>query len=200
VSDATAQSDERDRADMIRLASGDNAALNDLMERHGPKLYNYVLRNLQNEEDAAEIAQESFVRIYQNRTKFDTSQKLSRWLYFIATNLIKDHYRYRTRHPQVSLDAESEKTGQDFREMLPGENQSPSESLERAERADAVRIAITALPEELRTPLILAQHEGLSHAEIGGVLKCSAKAVETRIYRARNQLRKKLDKLLEEQP
>src|SRR2546427_2493358 len=97
-----------DRTDMQRLASGHEAALNDLMERHGPKLFNYLIRCLQNEEDAADVAQETFVRVYQNRTKFDTSQQFSTWLYAVATNLVKDRYRYRTRHPQVSLDAEKE--------------------------------------------------------------------------------------------
>ena len=58
------------------------------------------------EEDAAEAAQETFVRLYQHRAKFDSSQRFSTWLYAIATNLVKDRYRYRTRHPQVSLDAE----------------------------------------------------------------------------------------------
>jgi RNA polymerase sigma-70 factor (ECF subfamily) len=60
------------------------------------------------------------------------------------------------------------------------------------ERAEAVKQAVAALPEELRTPLILSVYQGLSHAEIGEILKCTAKAVETRIYRARNELREKL--------
>jgi RNA polymerase sigma-70 factor, ECF subfamily len=196
VSGEPEHTDERDRANMVRLASGHGAALNDLMDRHGRRLFNYLLRSLQNEDDAAEVAQETFVRVYQNRAKFDPNQKFSTWLYFIATNLIKDQYRYRTRHPKVSLDAESEKSGKDFGETLVGRNQSPSESLESAERAEAVRKAIDELPEELRAPLILAQYEGLSYAEIGGILKCSAKAIETRIYRARRHLRQTLERLL----
>ena len=189
--------DERGRAEMQRLASGHEAALNDLMERHGPKLFNYLIRCLQNEEDAADVAQEAFVRVYQNRAKFDTRQRFSTWLYAIATNLVKDRYRYRTRHPQVSLDAENESTGNDFRESLPERGPTPSDTLAAEERAQMVRRAVAALPEELLVPLLLSEYEELSHAEIGVVLGCSPKAVETRIYRARKQLRNKLGWLLE---
>ena len=197
MNDATAQPDERDRADMIRLASGHGAALNDLMERHAGKLFNYLIRCLQNEDDAADTTQEIFVRVYQNCAKFDTRMKFSTWLYAIATNLVKDRYRHRTRHPQVSLDAENEATGENFRESVPEQNATPSESLQATERAEAVRKAVTELPEELRTPLILCEYEELSHAEIGKILDCTPKAVETRIYRARNQLRDKLGRLFE---
>ena len=189
--------DKRDRLDMERLASGYDTALNDLMERHATKLFNYLLRCLQNEEDAADAAQETFVRVYQNRAKFDTHQRFLTWLYAIATNLVKDRYRYRARHPQVSLDAENEATGADFRESLPEERASPDETSQAEERGQIVRAAVAALPEELRVPLLLAEYQGLAHAEIGAVLKCSAKAVETRLYRARQQLRVSLGKLLE---
>ena len=199
ASRTAAQFDERDRADMERLVKGHDAALNELMERHAPKLFNYLLRCLQNEEDAGDAAQETFVRVYQNRARFDPNQRFSTWLYSIATNLVKDRYRYRTRHPQVSLEAENVTTGDEFRENLPGNAATPSESVQAAERAEAVRKAVAELPEELRAPLILSEYEDLSHAEIGEILKCSAKAVETRIYRARKQLRVSLTGMLEGQ-
>ena len=195
-SEAEAQFDERDCADMKRLIAGRDAALNELMERHAGKLFNYLIRCLQNEEDAADAAQETFVRVYQHRAKFDTSQRFSTWLYAIASNLVKDRYRYRIRHPQVSLDAKSEATGTDFREALPQPGPTPAETLAAHERAESVRQAVGSLPEELRTPLILSEYEELSHAEIGEILQCSAKAVETRIYRARKQLRAALSALL----
>lgn len=189
--------DDPDQKDMARLVAGHDAALNELMERHAGKLFHYLVRSLQNEEDAADLAQETFVRVYQNRAKFDASHKFSTWLYVIATNLVKSRYRYRTRHPQVSLDVENETTGESFRESVPENNPTPSESLQGAERAEAVRQAVGQLPEELRTPLILAEYEELSHAEIGAILDCTPKAVETRIYRARKLLRENLGWLLQ---
>jgi len=189
--------DEQDEQDMARLIAGHDAALNDLMERHAQRLFHYLLRSLQDESDAADLAQETFVRLYQSRAKFDTRQQFSTWLYAIASNLVRDRYRWRSRHPQISLDAKNPATGIDFRETLPEQKPSPSETVQAEERADAVRRAVAALPEELRVPLILAEYEERSQAEIGEILKCSAKAVETRIYRARQQLRVTLGKLLE---
>src|SRR5438093_177838 len=97
--------DDLDGADMLRLCAGHDAALRDLMERHAPRLFNYLLRSLQNEDDAADLAQETFVRVFHGRAKFDHKQKFSIWLYAIASNLVRTQFRYRTRHPTVSLDA-----------------------------------------------------------------------------------------------
>ena len=190
--------DELDAADMQRLVSGHDAALNELMARHGEKLFHFLIRGLQNEAEAADLAQEAFVRVYQHRAKFDAGQKFSTWLYSIAANLVKDRYRWRSRHPQVSLDVENEQTGDCLREHLPASGPTPSDSLQADERADAVRRAVAALPEDLRTPLILAEYEDRSQAEIGEILGCTAKAVETRIYRARHQLRTLLRSFLQE--
>ncbi len=177
---------------MERLVEGQESALNELMDRHGPKLFNYLVRLLQNESDAADVAQETFVRIYHNREKFKLDQKFSTWLYTIATNLVKDRFRYRTRHPEVSIHAESGESGLNLSDSLPANSPSPAEGLQMSERSDAVRHAVATLPEELRTPLVLAEYEELSHAEVAAILHCSPKAVETRIYRARQQLRLKL--------
>ena len=190
-------SDEQDAHDMARLTAGHDATLNDLMHRHGERLFHYLIRSLKNETEAADVAQETFVRVYQNRTKFDARKKFSTWLYAIASNLVHDRYRWRTRHPQVSLDATNEATGNDFGESLPDHAPSPSEAVHSEERAEAVRRAVAALPKELRLPLVLAQYEEKSHAEIGEILGCSAKAVEVRIYRARKELRVSRGKLLE---
>jgi RNA polymerase sigma-70 factor (ECF subfamily) len=192
----TANSNDLDRADMLRLAAGHDAALNELMERHGSKIFNYLLRSLQSEDDAADLTEETFVRVYQNRANFDPSLTFSTWLYAIASNLVRTKFRYRARHPQLSLDAEIEATGANLREALPEDTPDPSQSLLIAESADAVRKAIATLPEDLRTPLILSEYEDLSHAEIAAILDCSSKAIEARLYRARKQLRSVLAKLL----
>ena len=185
-------SDELDRADMLRLCAGHDAALNDLMERHAPRLVNYLVRSLQNEDDAADLAQETFVRVFHSRAKFDPDQRFSVWLYTIASNLVRTQFRYRRRHPQVSLDAIADTPTPRYADTIPHDAPTPSESLQTAETSIAVRQAIADLPEELRTPLILSEYEDLSHAEIGTILNCSAKAVETRLYRARKQLRSAL--------
>lgn len=193
------RSDEQDRADMLRLCKGDDAALNNLMGRHGPRVFNYLLRSLQNEDDASDLAQETFVRVFKHCRRFDANKNFSVWLYTIASNLVRTKFRYRTRHPTVPLDADADTNHPTFRnadtlaESAPG----PSESLQTLETVDAIRLAIADLPEELRTPLILFEYEELSHAEIGSILNCSPKAVESRLYRARRKLRSALSPFIE---
>lgn len=188
--------DDLDRQDMARLVSGHDAGLNTLMERHAEKLFHYLCRVVHNETDAADLAQESFVKVHQNRAKFDGQRKFSTWLYAIATNLARDRLRWRNRRPEVSLEAESPTTGHGLHETLPEQGANPSETLVAEERAATVRRAVAALPEKWRVPLILAEYEEKSHAEIGEILGCSAKAIEVRIYKARQQLRQELASLL----
>jgi RNA polymerase sigma-70 factor (ECF subfamily) len=183
--------DQQDREDMTRLAAGHDSALSSLMDRHSERLFCYLVRQLNNETDAADLAQETFVRVYQNRARFRSAQRFSTWLYAIATNLLRDRFRWNKRHRQVSLDAETE-VGSSLQDTLRDRLASPSEQLETSERAEEVRGAVQSLPVELRTPLILSEYEGMSHAEIAEVLNCSAKAIEVRLYRARGQLRKQL--------
>ena len=186
--------DEQDRSDMARLVAGQDSALNDLMGRHAEKLFHYLLRILQNETEAADLAQETFVRVYLHQKKYKPAHKFSTWLYTRATNLARDIKRSQARHPQVSLDAERDDTN--FHEALPENKPNPGESLESAERAEAVRQAIAQLSEDLRVPLVLSEYGDKSHAEIATILNCSPKAVEMRLYRARQQLRTALAKVL----
>jgi RNA polymerase sigma-70 factor (ECF subfamily) len=187
--------DQQDREDMARLVAGHDPALNELLGRHAERLYHYLFRLLQNETEAADLAEEAFVRIYENRVRFKPQSKFSTWLYAIATNLVRDLQRHRARHPQVSLEAQHQETGQDFHETLPEPKPNPGESMEADERVDAVRRAIAALPEDLRLPLVLLEYEEKSYAEIAAILECSAKAVEMRLYRARQQLKEQLKSL-----
>jgi len=188
--------DSLDRDDMARLAAGHDAALNDLMGRHAPRLFNYLLRQLRNEGDAEDAAQETFVRVFQHRDKFDPHHRFATWLYTIATNLARDRQRHRARHPAVSLETENEETGGELQDRVASPLPGPGDQMEAAERAETVRRAVAQLPDDLREPLILAEYEELSHLEIGEILGCSAKAVEMRVYRARQQLRTQLAKLL----
>jgi RNA polymerase sigma-70 factor, ECF subfamily len=188
--------EDQDRTDMARLMAGHDAALDDLMARHGERLYHFLLRLLQNETEAADLAEEAFVRVYQHRAQFKVGGKFSTWLYTIATNLVRDVKRRQARHPHVSLNAVRDDTEVEYLELLEDAKPDPGERLESLERAGIVKSAIAALADDLRAPLILSVYEGKSHAEIGEILDCSAKAVEMRLYRARQELRGQLEKVL----
>jgi RNA polymerase sigma-70 factor (ECF subfamily) len=181
-----------DRADMQRLAEGHEAALNDLMARHARPVFQFLCRMLGNEDDANDLAQETFVRVYQHRTSFTPGAKFTTWLYTIAANLARNHHRWLARHPQVSLNAESETTGQSIGDVLPSSEPSPDGAVVAAERASAVRAAVDNLPADLREVIILCEWQDLSAAEAGAILDTTPKAIDNRLYRARNLLRDRL--------
>ncbi len=183
-----------DQEDMQRLANGADDGLDCLMQRYSKRLFHYLLRMVQDESAAGDLAEEAFVRVYQNRLKFKKGGKFTTWLYAIATNLARDHIRPRSRHPHVSLDAHSNSDDHeaDFHDRMPDEQPNPAERLASSEKAQQVRQAIADLPEDLRTPIILSVYEEKSHIEIAEIVGCSAKAVEMRIYHARTKLRDQL--------
>ena len=181
-----------DRADMQRLVGGHEAALNDLMARHAQPVFQFLCRMLGNEDDANDLAQETFVRVYRHCASFRPGAKFTTWLYTIAANLARNHHRWLARHPQVSLNAESETTGQSLGDVLPSSGPSPDGAVVAAERAAAVRAAVDRLPADLREVIILCEWQDLSSAEAAAILDTTPKAIDNRLYRARNLLRDRL--------
>lgn len=186
---------EQDRADMERLAEGHDAALNDLMERHAGPVYHFLFRMLNDEEDANDFAQETFARVYRHRERYDGG-KFTTWLYTIASNLARSEHRRRGRHPNVSLDAQSGDDGKTIGDTLPSSAVAPNEEAQKEEREQAVRRAVDRLPPELREAVVLCEWEEMSVADAADVLNTTKKAVESRLYRARQKLREQLGKWL----
>jgi RNA polymerase sigma-70 factor (ECF subfamily) len=177
---------------MERLAAGNDAALNDLMERHATPVFHFLCRMVGNEDDANDLAQETFVRVFKSAKSFRVEQRFSTWLFTIAANLARNHFRWRSRHPNLSLDAENAETEQSIGDTLPAASPSPKESALAAERATAVRLAVQNLPEDLREAIVLCELEERSVAEAAAILETTPKAVESRLYRARQLLRERL--------
>jgi RNA polymerase sigma-70 factor (ECF subfamily) len=142
-----------------------------------------------NEDDADDLAQETFVCVFQSRGNFRTNEKFSAWLFTIAANLARNHFRWRSRHPAISLETETGDSGQTLSSSLPANNPAPNEQALATERAGAVRAAVWKLPEDLREAIVLCEWEELSVAEAATILETTPKAVESRLYRARGILR-----------
>jgi RNA polymerase sigma-70 factor (ECF subfamily) len=174
---------------MQRVQAGDEAALAALMERWELPVKALLARMVLNTRDAEDLAQETFVRVWQQRRKFDPAAEFRPWLFAIAVNLARNRLRWWRRRPEVALE-EWTAAGEDG-----GGPTSPATASERAERAAAVRTAVAGLPAELREVVVLFEYEHLSHQEIGGILGCTPKAVESRLYRARAKLRDALSDL-----
>jgi RNA polymerase sigma factor (sigma-70 family) len=190
--DSAREADARDRADMERLMAGHGPALNGLMERHATPVFHFLCRMVCNEDDANDLAQETFVRVFKSAGTFRLEQKFSTWLFTIAANLARNQFRWRTRHPNVSLDAANQETEQTLGDTLPADNPAPNEEALVVERAAAVRAAVGKLPEDLREAIVLCEWEERSTAEAATILKTTPKAVESRLYRARQILRERL--------
>lgn len=184
--------DAQDRADMVRLQAGQDAALNDLMARHATPIFHFLCRMVANEDDANDLAQETFVRVFKSAKNFHTEQKFSTWLFTIAANLARNQFRWRSRHPNLSLDAENPETEQSLGDTLPTNSPTPNEAVLTGERAAAVRSAVQSLPEDLRAALVLCEWEERSVAEAATILETTPKSVESRLYRARQVLRERL--------
>ncbi len=188
--------DALDRADMARLAAGHDAALNTLMERHATALFHFLCRMLANEDDANDLAQETFTRVFAHRARFRPEAKFSTWLFTIAANLARTQLRQRQRRPQVSLDAESDATAQTLGDTLASDQPAPDDGLLADERAAAVRAALGKLPQEMRETILLVEFEDKSVAETAAILEVPPKTVESRLHRARKSLRERLAKWL----
>ena len=191
-----ADSDEADAMAMTRLRGGDDLALNELMARWQQPLVNYLARFCGSEAGALDLAEETFVRVYEARGRYDARGKFATWLYTIAGNLARNAHRWQQRHPTVSLETPTDDNGGTLGASLPDAAAAPDASAQKSERARAVRAAIAELPEDQRAIVLLSEYEDRSHADIAAVLGCTAKAVETRLYRARQTLREKLTRWL----
>lgn len=177
---------EADAADMAALRRGDEQALNRLMNRWQVPLRAFLYRQIHDESAALDLAQETFVRVYRHADRFRSGARFSTWLFAIAVNLARDHARRTRRRPTTSLDEAPELA----------DSQTPKAVAETDERAQAVRDAIANLPEDLREAVVLFEYEDRSHAEIGKIVGATPKAVETRLYRARQTLKKSLARYL----
>ena len=192
-----------DQDNLFALQQGEAAALNRLIARWQRPLINFAYRYVQNSTDANDLVAEAFVKLYQQRLRLRADTKLSAWLFTTLSNLCHNHQRWKRRHPTVALST-SDYAGDDSTEWdgtisgIASEQTTPETSLEQNEMVTAVRAAIDLLPHDLKVTLLLHHYEHQSYREIATIVGCSERGVETRLYRARQQLRVLLSRLLPE--
>jgi RNA polymerase sigma-70 factor (ECF subfamily) len=188
-----------DRATFLALQQGEAAALNRLIARWERPLLSFAYRYVQNHADAEDLVAEAFVRLYQQRLRLRADTKLSAWLFTTLTNLCHNHHRWKRRHPAVGLDepagpGSDRPLGADVASAQP----APDAALVQDEALAAVRASIAQLPHDLKVTVLLHHYDKLSYREIAEITGCSERGVETRLYRARQQLRQTLAGLLHE--
>ena len=192
-----------DRANLLALQAGEAIALNQLIARWQRPLHHFAYRYVQNAADAHDLVAQTFVRLYQQRERLRPDTKLSAWLFTTLTNLCHNHHRWQRRHPTVALDAPAGRGDEDGPaaprdRQLASDQLAPDAGLEHDETLAAVRTAIQRLPHDLKVTVLLHHYEHLSYREIAEISGCSVRGVETRLYRARQQLKVLLKDLLPE--
>jgi RNA polymerase sigma-70 factor (ECF subfamily) len=176
---------------MLRLKSGEDSILNELMTRWQQPLVAFIYRYIHHETDALDLAQETFVRVYETRRRYTVQGKFSTWLFAIAANLCRNYLRWRQRRRESvpeTRDSEEAEFAEDFQSL----DDSPDQAAMRSESISLIKAAIDKLPHDLKTATLLHEYQSLSYSEIAAVLSCSVKAVEMKLYRARQLLREKL--------
>lgn len=173
---------------------GQTEAFGHLVLRYQDRLYNSLLGMLGSGEDARDAAQEAFIQAFQKLNTFGGRSAFYSWLFRIALNSFINQHRKRPR-VSVSIEAVREQSGSEPSDPHP--EALPEFSLERTERQSMVRTALSELSLEYRTVLVLKEMEGLSYEEIAEIVGCPIGTVRSRIHRARNELRTKLQIMLQ---
>ena len=176
---------EADETELIRRArEGDAGAFGLLVERYQHRVVRVAMAVVHNQDDALELAQETFVRAYENLAKFESRSSLSTWLYRIAANLAIDFRRREGRHTVLRGEEGEFELGR-----LPSERGNSFAETARNELNWRLREALKELTPEHRAVILLREVEGLSYDEIGDILQCPRGTVMSRLHYARNRLR-----------
>jgi RNA polymerase sigma-70 factor (ECF subfamily) len=174
---------------VARSMGGDLDSFNQLVLRWERPIYALAYRVIGREEDARDVAQETFLRAFRALNGFKGQAKFSSWLYRITLNLCRDWIRRERRTP-IAQTPEGIDLVELAGESTPGE--SVEELVSRRELGRAVEKAMALLPEEQRTAIILKEYHGLTFQEIADLLDCPLSTVKTRLYQGLTVVRKHL--------
>ena len=181
--------------------NGDVAAFEALVKKYQKKVFNIAFRMIGNYDDACEVAQDTFVSAYRSIKKFKGMSKFSTWLHTIAINLSKNRRRQlgtKHYHEQFSLD--DPLVTEDGRIMVEtaSEDPTPPERLEGEDAQQKIQECINKLDDEFREALILRDIQGFSYEEISSMLNIAEGTVKSRLFRAREEVKELLKKILGE--
>lgn len=193
---------EEDRVLIAQAQQGDRAAFRRLVERHQRRAFAIAFGLVRNEQDARELVQDAFLRVFKNLDSFQGGSSFFTWLYRIITNLSIDLIRKPGRR-----DAElnenrrelDESDDSDFPLLSKLEGADPADAVRRAEIGARLRLALDALPEYHRTVILLREVDGMSYDEMAEIMQVSKGTIMSRLFHARQKLQRALADCYEEQ-
>ena len=175
-----------------RFQDGDEESFNELVSRYKDPLFNYVARMLKDRVYAEDIVQETFVRVYRNRNRYQQIAKFSTWIYTIAINLTKTELRRQNLRRFFSLSGSAD-SGKSFE--LPDTKINLEKSAEDTIVGERIKGAIDELPKTFREVIILRDIQELSYEEISKIVGVPLGTVKSRVNRGRTRLQKMLKDL-----
>ena len=188
--------DASDLSLVRRVQRGDKGAFDALVLKYQHKLVKLVMRYVRNPAEAEDIAQEAFIKAYRALPQFRGDSAFYTWLYRIAINTAKNAVVSRERSPiEYELDRNNQESSDMQGRMKDAE--TPEGLVLTEEIRSTVNAAIEALPEDLRTAIVLRELEGLSYEEIAAAMACPVGTVRSRIFRAREAIDRRLREVFE---
>jgi RNA polymerase sigma-70 factor (ECF subfamily) len=187
---------------MLDVKAGDEASFELLLHRYRIPLVNFLYRMVRNREQAEDLAQEVFLRVYRAREDYLPSAKFTTWLFRIATNLALNSVRDTRYHKlEVSIDAPitDAEDGDERTLDIPEKHPNIEQHLVEDARRKMIRHAIDKLPEKQRAAVLLHKYQELDYAEIAKILACSESALKSLLFRAYESLRVELAPLVAQQ-
>lgn len=180
-----------------RAQAGERAAYDLLVLKYQHKVVKLVMRYTRNPADAEDVAQESFIKAYRALPQFRGDSAFYTWLYRIAINTAKNALAARDRNPVMAqIELQDSDDGPDLVNRLKDPDTPEGLALTEEIRG-TVNAAIDALPEDLRTAIVLRELEGLSYEEIAAAMDCPVGTVRSRIFRAREAIDRRLREVFE---
>ena len=170
-----------------KVRAGDPDAFEPLVIEHQKKVYNLALKLLRDPDDAADAAQDAFIKAYTGLDSFRSDSRFSVWLYRITYNICLDQMRRKKRANEVPLTYEDE-DGNEAELPIPDESASPEREYEKAELRELINKGLESLSPEHRQILIMREISDMSYADIAEALSIEEGTVKSRISRARRSL------------
>ncbi|MDH3643558.1 MAG: RNA polymerase sigma factor RpoE [Gammaproteobacteria bacterium] len=187
---------DTDKELVRRVQKGDRHAFDLLFSRYQHKILNLVSRYLRDREDVEDVAQEAFIKAFRALPRFRGESAFYTWLYRIAINTAKNHIVARSRRPPgVDVDVEDA----EFMEGTDAlrESESPEAALARDELSAEIDLAISQLPDDLRSAVTLREFDGLTYEQIAEIMDCPVGTVRSRIFRAREAIDTRIEPFLQ---
>ncbi len=181
--------DHNEQLLLEKAKAGDVTAFEELIEAYQKKVFNLAMRMIGNYDDAADLAQEAFIRIFKAISGFKEQSSFSTWVYRITTNVCLDEIRKRKNKKVISLDEEIHMDDGDMKRQVESDDLRPDEAAEREEVRKIVNDAINSLPEDQKAAITLRDIHGMSYEEIAQILDCPGGTVKSRLNRARQALK-----------